>query len=169
MKAAIVDGRAVYVSDTNFSADGVYLRLPEATRLTVERAILGTGRTWNGVFATTKRPSLQLEAALLNRAVREPVRSIDVESESFGSSPVSDAPANALVSHVSVDVTVKPQDVVGSSNATRTLAQLRDAGARIHLVTAAEKIAIAGQRLFRRERQRTRRHRLSNRLGNRHY
>ena len=79
MKAVVIDGTRVYVSDRNWTSRGaaLILELPSAYRMTVERAIEGQA-TSLGDFTTRKDESLARQDAVL--AAGQPVA---VETESF--------------------------------------------------------------------------------------
>jgi phosphatidylserine/phosphatidylglycerophosphate/cardiolipin synthase-like enzyme len=142
MKAIVVDGSSIYVSDRNWSSSGssVIFALPVSTRIQVERAILGQPSS-NGTFATRKSDALSLEAALLAQRRSHVVL---VETESFSRSPVSDIIEQRARAGDDVTLVVAASEYRGSRKEQETLSELAQAGVHVFLGKSDEKIAIDG-------------------------
>lgn len=142
MKAIVVDGASVYVSDRNWSSSGtsVIFALPAATRLQVERAILGQPSS-NGTFATRKSDALALEAALL---AQRRSRVVLIETESFSPSVVSEVIEQRARAGDDVTLVVAASEYRGSRKEQETLSELARAGVHVFLGKSDEKIAIDG-------------------------
>ena len=142
MKAVVVDGSRVFVSDRNWtvSRDSLILALPATTRIQVERAILGQP-TSNGTFATRKSDALALEASLL---AQRRSRIVLVETESFSISAVSTILEQRARAGDDVTLVVAASESRTSSRERAELAAL--ARARVHVFAGSsnEKIAVDG-------------------------
>jgi len=140
MKAAIVDG-TVFLDDRNWPADGrdtiVATSDPEDLR-TVARALRGEDAS-DANLATGKSEALELEAQAIYAAAGD---RIDVESESFGSSPVSKALRYRAEHGAVVRLLVAASELGGPSRATERaeLRHLREAGVDVRVVNAGEKL-----------------------------
>jgi phosphatidylserine/phosphatidylglycerophosphate/cardiolipin synthase-like enzyme len=146
MKAIVIDGTAVFVSDRNWSSSGssVIFALPATTRIQVERAILGQP-TSNGTFATRKSDALSLEAALLAQRRSHVVL---VETESFSRSVVSDVIEQRARAGDDVTLVVAESEYRRSAKEQQTLSELAHAGVHVYLGKSDEKIAIDGSAGF---------------------
>lgn len=142
MKAVIVDGTNVFVSDRNWTAsrDSLILALPASTRLQVERAILGQP-TSNGTFATRKRDALALEANLLAQRRSHVVL---VETESFSTSAVSTILGQRARAGDDVTLVVAASEYRTSPRERAELADLAHAGVHVFTASSDEKIAVDG-------------------------
>jgi hypothetical protein len=146
MKAIVIDGKSVFVSDRNWSSSGssVIFALPVATRIQVERAILGQP-TSNGTFATRKSDALTLEAALL---AQRRSRVVLVETESFSRSVVSDVIEQRARAGDDVTLVVAASEYRHSHKEQETLSELARSGVHVFLGRSDEKIAIDGSAGF---------------------
>jgi phosphatidylserine/phosphatidylglycerophosphate/cardiolipin synthase-like enzyme len=146
MKAIVVDGASVFVSDRNWSSSGssVIFALPLATRMQVERAILGQP-TSNGTFATRKSDALSLEAALLAQRRSHVVL---IETESFSRSVVSNVIEQRARAGDDVTLVVAESEYRQSRKEQQTLSELAQAGVHVFLGKSDEKIAIDGSAGF---------------------
>ena len=146
MKAIVIDGAGVFVSDRNWSSTGssVIFALPATTRMQVERAILGQP-TSSGTFATRKSDALSLEAALL---AQRRSRVVLVETESFSRSVVSDVLERRARAGDDVTLVVAESEYRKSSPEQRTLSELAGVGVHVFLGKSDEKIAIDGSAGF---------------------
>ena len=142
MKAIVVDGASVFVSDRNWASSGssVIFALPSSTRMQVERAILGQPMS-SGTFATRKSDALGLEAALLAQRRSHVVL---VETESFSRSGVSAVLEQRARAGDDVTLVVAASEYRESRTEQRTLSELARAGVHVCLGRSDEKIAIDG-------------------------
>ena len=139
MKAVVVDGQRVYVSDRNWTARGaaLILALPSSYRLTVERAIEGqAGRL--GTFTTSKGQSLATEGEVF--AAGAP---LVVETESFN----AQAPQVAVLERFAragahIELIVARTEYNASARERAQLAALAREGVRVQVSSANEKIAV---------------------------
>ena len=139
MKAAVIDGERVYVSDRNWSSRGpaLILGLPAKYRLIVERAIEGrAGRL--GTFTTVKAQSLVTEGEVFLAGAP-----LVVQTESF----------NANASQVGileryaragahVELIVARTEYERSPRERAQLTRLAQEGVRVDVSSADEKIAV---------------------------
>lgn len=142
MKAAVLDGSRVFVSDRNWSAsrDAVILALPASARIQVERAMLGQPES-HGTFATRKDAALALEASLL---AQRRSHTLLVSTESFSRSPISDLLAERAQHGDDVTLVVAANEYRSSPTERGLVAALAHAGVHVFLGRADEKIAIDG-------------------------
>lgn len=139
MKSAVAD-HAVFVSDTNFSRNGLYLRLGPELEPTVLRAVLDSTGYYGG-FTTSKGLSLRVEAALIAGSTAP----VLLETESIGDgNPVFYALVDAQRAGRRVTVFANARDYKRSRSEHRALYELRNAGIDVHLINASEKLAIVG-------------------------
>jgi hypothetical protein len=146
MKACVVNGTDVFVSDRNWSASpaSVVLQLPTSTRMQVERAILGQPES-TGTFATRKDAAIALEAALLTQRRSHTVL---VSTESFSRSAVSEILDQRARAGDSVSLVVAATEYRTSPSERTLLAKLARDGVKIYLGRNDEKIAIDGDAGF---------------------
>jgi hypothetical protein len=131
---------ATFVTDTNFTRRGLYIRLNREERAAAAKALLGQD-AYAGGFTTTKGRSLSVEAAMLN----EGFGPLSVETESFGAhNPVYDALEHALASHRGVLLVVNSNDARHNESEHAAISRLESLGARVVYSTASEKIASNG-------------------------
>lgn len=146
MKAGVIDGTTVFVSDRNWSASkaSVILELPTSTRIQVERAMLGQPES-TGTFATRKDAALALEAALL---AQRRSHTVLVSTESFSRSAVSEILDQRARAGDSVSLVVARSEYRTSPSERALLAILARDGVRVYLGRNDEKIAIDGDAGF---------------------
>ena len=138
MKSLIGDHDTI-VTDTNFTARGLYVELPAGARATVYHAILGHTGFYGG-FTTDKASSLRVEAA----ALASTTGPITIESESFSDhNPVFDVLLVAIARHRSVEVLANADDAAHSASFARASSILGAAGVHVHLVRSDEKLAVS--------------------------
>lgn len=146
MKAIVVNGTDIYVSDRNWtsSSRSLILQLPTYTRFTVERAILGRSGSV-GAFTTRKADSLTNELTLI--AHRSSHRLL-VETESFGDGPIAKTlkaraqmgdDVTLVIARFEYDQTLHEQEVV---------ADLVRAGVHVYAGDSDQKIAVDGPAVY---------------------
>lgn len=148
MKAAVLDGRDIYLSDRNWSSDESTLIIHDedpADRQIIERAILGVASS-NSHLWTRKADALRAEASII--ASPHPP-AIFVQSESFGAhNPVYDALATAAHHGIRVYLIVAQSEVNNDPAETDALRALSTDGVAIRIGTTTEKFALNGTNIF---------------------
>jgi phosphatidylserine/phosphatidylglycerophosphate/cardiolipin synthase-like enzyme len=138
LKAMVVDGTIVALSDENWAYDGTVLFLPSQDAVSVNNAILGKPQNMPPL-TFTKPASLAVEAALLGQARK----SIVVETESFSNNnPVATAIQNALKAHVAVTLIVCKDEYSSTASERAYVALLKSAGAAFRLQPGTHKGAV---------------------------
>lgn len=140
MKAIVIDGTRVFVTDRNWtSSDSLILELPATLRIAVEKAILGQSSS-TGSFTTRKADALVLEDEVLSRGTG----AIMVETESFGPSVIADELENKVRQGVPVTLIVARYEYDRLPSEQRLVEHLRDLGIEVVVANAAEKLAVRG-------------------------
>lgn len=145
LKAALVDG-ACFLDDRNWPGDArdtILETSARGVRAAVAGALAGhpsAGRD----FATEKSRALALEAATVRGARGD---RIDVETETFGASALSRALRVRARHGARVRLIVSAEAFAHATSAERTaVRRLADAGVRVRLGGAGEKLCVAGDR-----------------------
>lgn len=145
MKAALVDGIA-YLDDRNWPKDGLdtIVATSDADDVAAVASALRGKAAFDGHLATEKRRALDLEAAAIAQGSGDRV---DVESESFGYSKVSEALFARARGGAHVRLLVAEREFA-EAGATERAALRRLAGAGVEIRVAAndEKLCVAGDR-----------------------
>lgn len=139
LKVALLP-RAMYLTDRNFTPDGLFVRDTDAhDRAAVLETLRGrTGATEH--FWTRKSQALQAEAAFIATANR----TLFVETESFGSgNPVYDAIRDRLSARVAVYLLVSSVEYGQDQRERQLVAALASAGAQIRLSSANAKLSVS--------------------------
>jgi hypothetical protein len=145
LKAALIDGVA-YLDDRNW-ASGDRRRIDDPAAVAAVASALDGRPAGSGTFETEKRAALALEAAAINEA---PGDRVDVETESFGATVVSEALAARAANGAHVRLLVSEAELRGPSGPRerRALAKLAAAGVVIETTANTEKLCVAGDGIW---------------------
>ncbi len=146
LKAAVVDGTA-FLDDRNWAADGrdTIVATSDPGDVEAVRDALAGASAGTPDLALDKARALRLEAQAIYRAAGDRV---DVESESFGYSPVYSALRYRAEHGAHVRLVVSAREFRGGGNGIErgALRRLRDAGVEIRVSAGNEKLCAAGDR-----------------------
>jgi len=138
LKVALLPN-AMYLTDRNFTPDGLFVRDTDAhDRAAVMETLRGhTGATEH--FWTRKSQALQAEAAFIATANR----TLFLETESFGAgNPVYDAIRDRIAARVAVYLLVSSLEYGQDQRERQVVGSLAAAGAQIRLSTANAKLSV---------------------------
>ena len=148
MKGAVVDGVA-YLDDRNWADDGAetIVRTSEPADVAVVRDALSGKTASDAHLWTNKSDAERAQARMLYQARSD---RIDVESESFGFSPVYGALKARALAGAHVRLIVADREVSDPHNARerRALDKLAAAGVAVRIAPRDEKLAIAGDQVW---------------------
>jgi phosphatidylserine/phosphatidylglycerophosphate/cardiolipin synthase-like enzyme len=147
LKAAVVDGTA-YFDDRNWTGGGDTI-----VTTSDARAVAATGAALRGGSGVAPPDDLALEKARALRLEARAIRSsagdrLDVQSESFGYSPVYDALLERAAGGAHVRLLVAAREFAGRAHAAERSAvrRLRAAGVDVRLAAGDEKFCVGGDR-----------------------
>jgi phosphatidylserine/phosphatidylglycerophosphate/cardiolipin synthase-like enzyme len=146
MKAAVVDGTA-FLDDRNWAGDGrdTIVATADPREVAAVAAALAGREAGTQDLALDKSRALRLESRAIYAAVGD---RIDVQSETFGYSPVYSALRYRAEHGAHVRLVVAAREFEGRGRGVErgALRRLREAGVEIRLASGDEKMCIAGDR-----------------------
>jgi phosphatidylserine/phosphatidylglycerophosphate/cardiolipin synthase-like enzyme len=146
-KALAVDGK-LFLDDRNWARDDVIVRDDDAAdSAAVRAATAGRAPSDRTGFALHKRPALQLEARMLQRA--RPGDRVALETETFGgSNAVCRALDDLGKRGLHPRLLVERRPLVSNERERATLQRLVNDGVEVRTTTDTEKFAVCGHRAW---------------------
>ena len=146
-KALAVDG-ALFLDDRNWARDDLIVRDDDASDSTaVRNATAGRVSSDRSGFAMHKRPALQLEARMLERALAGD--RVTLETETFGSSNAVCRALDDLGKRgLHPQLLVERRRLAANARERATLQRLARDGVEVRTTTDTEKFAVCGRRAW---------------------